>query len=248
MSTALHGTEIILVRHGETEFNVAGKLQGTLDSPLTAKGVSAARQLGKRLASASRPITACYASPLGRAATTARLVAAELGLGVEIEPRLSERAFGVFQGTTAAERRARHAELSDREALREPQFALPGGGESRAAARARGTEALTDLLARHTGGRVLVVTHSAMISTLVIGMLSVGPNPPDVRHFAVPNTAVNLFRWHNAGWQLVAWGDTGEFDLGRAGAAAPRLSQLASHAAAMVLGAAITRWWLWRRT
>ena len=69
MADSRHGTEIILVRHGETEFNVAGKLQGTLDSPLTAKGVSAARQLGRRLASASRPVTACYASPLGRAAT-----------------------------------------------------------------------------------------------------------------------------------------------------------------------------------
>ena len=44
MADSRHGTEIILVRHGETEFNVAGKLQGTLDSPLTAKGVSAARQ------------------------------------------------------------------------------------------------------------------------------------------------------------------------------------------------------------
>ena len=96
---------------------------------------------------------------------------------------------------------------------------------------------------------MLVVTHSAMISALVVGMLSVGPNPPAVRHFAVPNTAVNLFRWHNAGWQLVAWGDTGEFDLGRARAAPPprRLSRLASHAAAAALGAAIARWWFRRR-
>ncbi|ATQ41419.1 histidine phosphatase family protein [Caulobacter mirabilis] len=86
---------LYLVRHGQTEFNRAGRYQGRLDSPLTALGVEQGRRIGQRLAQLLPDGADLVASPLGRAAHTARLVAEAAGLS---EPRLDDRLMEVSLG------------------------------------------------------------------------------------------------------------------------------------------------------
>ena len=72
VSMVQEGTELLLVRHGETEWNVQGRLQGAADSPLTAVGEADAVKCRDRLARGSRAPCVCYTSPLGLASTTKR--------------------------------------------------------------------------------------------------------------------------------------------------------------------------------
>ncbi len=106
---------LYLLRHGETEFNVAGRYQGQRDSPLTARGRDQARRHGALLKTLIVEPEAwrLVASPLGRAMATARIVRAALGLpgdAIETDDRLKEMAFGEWEGLTPAEIQARHPE------------------------------------------------------------------------------------------------------------------------------------------
>ena len=100
-----------VLRHGETQWNVAGRSQGRLDSPLTAKGERQADALGRALAQSLGAVAAplkTYVSPLGRAQRTADLVGAHLTLDRMIEPRLAEVDMGAWEGRTMIEIEAEH--------------------------------------------------------------------------------------------------------------------------------------------
>ena len=90
---------LYFTRHGETVWNVENKICGVTDIPLTDRGRAQARALGRRLAAEPTGITRILCSPLVRASETARLIAAETGLPLTVEPRLREQAFGRYEGT-----------------------------------------------------------------------------------------------------------------------------------------------------
>ena len=96
---------IYLIRHGQTEYNLARRYQGALDSPLTALGVSQAQAIGRRLAPLLPPRTQIVASPLGRTQATAALLARAGGftLPITTDPRLAEITLGSWDGLTAAQ-------------------------------------------------------------------------------------------------------------------------------------------------
>jgi len=94
-------TTLYIARHGETEWNRAGKLQGHQDSPLTARGHHQAESLAVALN--NKQITRVYSSDLGRAIQTARAVAKHLEVELIIDERLRERNFGILEGKTKAE-------------------------------------------------------------------------------------------------------------------------------------------------
>ena len=133
-------TTLLLVRHGETDWNAAGRLQGHTDTPLNDYGRRQARALADRLA--GERLDALYASDLSRARETAEILGAQLGLSVELDPDLREKSWGTWEGLTSTERDA-------------VEFA----GESTEAHRTRTLAALLRIAARHPDGRVLVVTH-----------------------------------------------------------------------------------------
>jgi broad specificity phosphatase PhoE len=133
-------TALLLVRHGETDWNADGRLQGHTDRPLSEFGRRQAQQLAEELA--SERLEAIYASDLSRARETAEIVGRRLGLAVVLDPDLREKDWGNWEGLTAVER--------DR-----VEFV----GESREAHRERVLGALKRIAERHPGGRVLVVTH-----------------------------------------------------------------------------------------
>lgn len=119
---------IYLIRHGQTEFNVQGRMQGQRDSPLTALGEEQARRMGRCLKTfvddPARWSVIC--SPLGRTRRTAEIVCETLGLGceIELEPRLAEVHVGEWEGLTRAEISAREPGRLDQ---RDWIFTAPGG-------------------------------------------------------------------------------------------------------------------------
>ncbi len=123
---------LYLLRHGETEFNGEGRLQGPRDSPLTARGRAQARAHGALLKTliAEPAAWRVVASPLGRTMDTARLACAELGLpeaAIETDPRLKEIAYGDWEGLTYDEAQTRYP---DGWAARQRDrwgFVVPGG-------------------------------------------------------------------------------------------------------------------------
>jgi 2,3-bisphosphoglycerate-dependent phosphoglycerate mutase len=134
-------TTLLLVRHGETDWNADGRLQGHTDRPLSDHGRRQARKLAEELS--GEEIEAVYSSDLARARETAEVVGDRLGLPVELDPELREKDWGNWEGLTAVER--------DR-----VEFA----GESTEAHQQRMLRALERISERHPGdARVLVVTH-----------------------------------------------------------------------------------------
>jgi probable phosphoglycerate mutase len=132
-------TTLLLVRHGETDWNADGRLQGQTDRPLSNYGRRQAQQLADQLA--GEKFDAVYASDLSRARETAEILGTRLGLPVELDADLREKDWGTWEGLTSVER--------DR-----VEFV----GESTEAHQERMLRALRRISERHSG-RVLVVTH-----------------------------------------------------------------------------------------
>jgi broad specificity phosphatase PhoE len=137
-------TTLLLVRHGETDWNAAGRLQGHTDRPLNEYGRRQARELADRLARDG--IEAVYASDLARARETAEIIGARLGLDVVVDADLREKNWGSWEGLTSGERA--HVEFE---------------GESTEAHRERVLRAVHRIVEAHPGERVAVVTHGGSL-------------------------------------------------------------------------------------
>jgi phosphoserine phosphatase len=158
-------TRLILIRHGETVWNVEGRYQGQADPPLNERGLGQARSLARRLQPLGLDVL--YTSPLVRASATAEIVAGALGLPVRVDPRLMEIHLGRWQGRLATDIASEDAELF-REWHAAPWTVIPPGGESLAQVQERVYAAADDILSRHAGQCVGVVTHR--IPYLLLGM------------------------------------------------------------------------------
>jgi broad specificity phosphatase PhoE len=137
-------TTLLLVRHGETDWNAEGRLQGHTDRPLNDHGRRQAKDLADRLA--DEGADAIYASDLSRARETAEIVGTRLGLPVVIDADLREKDWGSWEGLTGDERA--HVEQV---------------GESTEAHRDRVMRAVRRIVERHPGQRVVVVTHGGSL-------------------------------------------------------------------------------------
>ncbi len=194
-------TRVIIIRHGETEWNAINREQGQLDSPLTAKGIGQAERVARRLSSAGA--TALYTSDLGRAEYTARIIGAATGLTLRLDPRLRERHMGVFQGLTPTESDQRYPQ--ERVAYRtDDTYVIPGGesGQQRAD---RAFACLEELAVRHPDETVIVVTHGGLLMGIVERTLGLPAGA--ARRFRKRNTAINVFSRDPSGWRLESWGD-----------------------------------------
>ena len=196
-------TRLIVLRHGETAWNVDTRIQGQLDIGLNATGARQAQQLGAALA--DETVAAVYASDLSRAWDTARAVAASLGLEVVAEPRLRERAFGHFEGRTFADIEANSPDEARRWRTRDPEFA-PEGGESLIVFRQRVAAVAAELAARHPGDQVVLVAHGGVMDVLYRAATGQELQAPRTWHLG--NAAINRLLWTPQGFSLVGWGDT----------------------------------------
>lgn len=154
---------LFLVRHGETDWNAAGRLQGHADRPLSERGREQAARAAERFAGI--PFAAAVSSDLARARETASILGSSLGLEARPDPRLREIHFGKWEGLTLAEVRARSAGGRFVFDL-DPLDARAPGGESARDVAARVFAAADDLARAAPGERVMLVAHALPIALL----------------------------------------------------------------------------------
>ena len=163
---------LLLIRHGETDWNAASRFQGQDDVPLNPRGRRQAAVLAERLV--GERIHALYASDLQRAWETAQPIAAGAGLAATLEPHWREISFGDWEGLTY-----RDIEQRDLDALRawqaDPSRFPPPRGETLTQVVNRVREAYGDLLTRHAGHTVALVAHGGPLRLLLCLALGLPP-------------------------------------------------------------------------
>ena len=162
---------LFLVRHGETESNRLGLALGRADVPLNDRGRWQARRLARALA--SEALAAVYSSPLSRALDTARAIAHEHGLQVQIEQGFIEMDIGETEGLPFADVRSRFPGFLEVWASAQgPAQAMPGG-ERLIDVQARAWETIQTIASRHPEEVACVVTHNFVILSILTAVLGI---------------------------------------------------------------------------
>lgn len=201
-------TELLLLRHGVTAWNRLRRFQGHIDIPLDEDGHRQARLAASRLA--DEPIAAVYTSDLSRAVQTAEPIAQALGLQLRIEPELRERHYGVFEGMDHASIEREHPDAYRRWRAREPDFPLPGGGETLRTFSARIEAALHRLVVHHPGERVVAVTHGGVLDCVY--RIASGLDISAPRGHELLNASLNRVVWDGQRFRLRDWADVAHLE------------------------------------
>jgi len=199
-------TELIVMRHGETDWNRQQRFQGQIDVPLNAAGLAQATRLAQRLADESFDVV--VASDLQRARTTAEVAAA--GRDIACEPLWREQSFGVLEGLDAPTIIERHPQLWAQWLLHDADYALPGGGESVRMFQTRVLAALQRVVQQHHGARVAVFTHGGVLDMLWRAARNEPLHGPRVCD--IPNTGINRMRWHDGALEILEWADAAHLE------------------------------------
>jgi broad specificity phosphatase PhoE len=209
--------DLLLVRHGQSEANRDGIMQGQLDSPLTDLGVSQARAVGAWLKAQGLRWHRAYCSPLKRAMDTAMHISARTGgRAPQLDPNLAEIHAGEFQGQNRTDLSAKHPEFFERSICELADYSA-FGGESYEDVQRRVEHVVTSLLERHwnTQDTVLLVSHGGLLFQLV------------KRLTCLPVPRVSLLRFGNCTCSLLNIAD-------RRGS---RLGELVWHVPVQLMGA-----------
>lgn len=156
---------IYLIRHGQTDWNVEGRWQGTLDVPLSEVGYKQAAALATHLQ--DRQINSIYSSDLMRAWKTAEPLAKIKGLAIRKDARLRELNLGVFQGLTHDEIRMKYPEEAKGMEADYMDYVVPQG-ESRRAMQARAYEIWQEIVANEPNEPIAVFSHGGTIRLLLM--------------------------------------------------------------------------------
>jgi probable phosphoglycerate mutase len=195
-------TRICFIRHGETDWNVAKRIQGQLDIPLNETGRSQA--LAMAFNAAHYDFHAIYSSDLCRAFDTAKRVAERCGLEVHSLPQLRERHFGIFQGLTAEEGLQQHPAVHACYIERDVNCDFDSG-ESMLDFAERVKEAVKQLIRQHPNQTIAVVSHAGVLEIVYRQVTNKPLHTP--RDFVIPNCALNWFKFDENGWHLEVWDD-----------------------------------------
>jgi probable phosphoglycerate mutase len=201
----MSNTRICFVRHGETNWNAERRMQGHIDIPLNANGISQAERLANALIRVKHSFDVIYSSDLERALHTANAVARALSLDVQITPRLRERNVGKLQGLLLSEAPVLLPEIWQRHIARELDHDL-GGGESIRTFHQRMQDILELFLNEHRGQSVLAVSHGGSLDMIY---RIVTQQALDAERVAVvPNTSLNWITHDGSTWSVECWADT----------------------------------------
>ncbi len=181
-------TRIILVRHGQTEWNRVERFRGRAELDLDETGMRQAEATARRLA--QWPVSALYTSPLKRAMRTAEALGRRLDVTVQTSPGLTDIDFGLWQGLSLEEAAQQNSAVYARW-LESPERVKVPQGESLEEVRARAVAALEDILASHDDETVALVSHKVVCKVLILSVLGL-----DNSHFwqvEQDMCAINLF-------------------------------------------------------
>lgn len=185
-------TKVILVRHGQTLWNLEMKYQGHCDVALTELGIEQAMLAGQRLA--DEDVSAVYASDLSRALRTAECIAAQHNLPVTAIPELREINFGEWEGLTF-EGINRQGVKGQSTLFTHPDDTIIPGGETFRAVKERATLALEKLVVKHPNQTIVVVSHGATIRTVLCSVLNIHLN--HLWNIKQDNTAINMLEYYD---------------------------------------------------
>ncbi len=204
-------TVLTLVRHGETEWNAAGRIQGHLDIPLDDTGLAQAAAIGERLG--GEAFDAILSSDLERALQTARPILRHSEETLVRDARLRERHLGVLQGLTGEEAAIRQPLAWRAFKARNPAATLEGG-ETLAEFSQRVVGLIKELLRAYLGGRLLLVTHGGVLDAAYRHATGMPLNA--ARDFPIYNASVNVLRHRDNVWIVQSWGDVSHLSRGLA--------------------------------
>lgn len=197
-------TDIYLIRHGETDWNRAARMQGHADVALNDLGREQAYQVARAMA--SYQLDAIYSSDLSRAFDTAQAIAAQHpSLSVQVSSLWRERDYGQFQGMTLPEVEAIDPHAAQQWRARVADFA-PDGGENLLQFQARIAAQLQSVAAQHAGQQIAIICHGGVLDMVWRIAHALPVDTP--RAWALPNTGINHLRWANSVWQVLDWGNT----------------------------------------
>lgn len=203
----MESCKLIVIRHGETEWNVKGVWQGQKNSPLTERGLQQADAVGLRLSKLQ--IDKIYSSDLGRCLRTALPAATALGKEVIQDERLRERAFGVLEGLTKEESESKYPGVWEGVSRKDPDY-KPEGGESLREKQFRFEEVFRDIAAQNSGKTVVVFTHGGGVDAIL--RKTIGLTLSQARPYTLWNCSLNVFEVRGDLWTLETLGDVSHLD------------------------------------
>lgn len=196
-------TRLILVRHGETTWNVTGYYQGRTDTDLSERGRRQAAALARQLRGVQ--LDAVYSSPLRRALDTVEQVAREAGREVQVECGITEIEHGLWGGLHRSEVEERYGETL-RLWLENPTQAEVPGAETLEEVRSRVEEAVACILERNPHQNVLICTHDAVLKVLITSALGLGLD--SFWAIQVDNASISILEHGGQRARLVLLNDT----------------------------------------
>jgi len=195
---------IILVRHGQTEWNRIERFRGRADVPLNATGLAQAEATAQRVATQWKP-AATYSSPLARALKTAEAIARYTNQPVQVHPGLCDIDYGEWQGLSPEEVR-QHWSTELETWYKHPHLARIPGGETLDEVRQRATAALNELIALHPGQSLALVGHTVVNRLILLEVLGLGNHR--FWHLRQEPCAINLFEVEAGDFTLITLNDT----------------------------------------
>lgn len=197
-------TTIILVRHGETEWNRVERFRGRADVPLNQVGLEQAAATGRRIAATWQPV-AFYSSPLSRAIRTAEAGASHFNLPVIAYPDLLDIDYGLWQGLSPTEARQKWPETVTAWYEAPHTVQIPEG-ESLAQLRQRAMVAVAHLAGMHPGETIVLVGHTVINRIILLGVLGLGNER--FWHLCQDTCAINVIETGQDDYVLVSLNDT----------------------------------------
>jgi probable phosphoglycerate mutase len=203
-------TKIVLVRHGQTAWNVNERFRGREDLPLDDTGLAQAKRTAERIARQWTP-SAVYSSPLSRALTTAEAIGQRCHLPVQIHQGLIDIDYGRWQGLTPDEA-ARKYPKRTRDWYQGGRCPRPPGGEPLLHVKRRCMKMMKEIVSQHRDQIVVLVGHTVINRTILLGVLSIG-----LRRFwqlRQEPCAINLIETDGRTFVLGSMNDTCHVDKG----------------------------------
>lgn len=160
-------TTVMLIRHGETEWNTLGKFQGCTDIALSENGIKQAKLLNYRV---KGDFDCIYASPLSRAFETANILAENTNKEVIIAPEIREINFGEWEGLTVKDIREKYPEIFKAWRTDKKESYICGGDASVHNASNRAKNCILDIVSKHKGEKIVIVAHGGIIKAGLIGL------------------------------------------------------------------------------